>query len=63
MAQSKNAKVAFIGTGIMGAPIAEHLISAGYDVTVYNRTPEKAQKLVSLGARREARACWRQFRQ
>ncbi len=50
MALSKNAKVAFIGTGIMGAPIAEHLISAGYDVTVYNRTPEKAQKLVSLGA-------------
>ena len=47
MALSKNAKVAFIGTGIMGAPIAEHLISAGYDVTVYNRTPEKAQKLVS----------------
>ncbi len=51
MALSKNAKVAFIGTGIMGAPIAEHLISAGYNVTVYNRTPEKAQKLVSLGAR------------
>ena len=50
MALSKNAKVAFIGTGIMGAPIAEHLISAGYDVTVYNRTSEKAQKLVSLGA-------------
>lgn len=50
MALSKNAKVAFIGTGIMGAPIAEHLIFAGYDVTVYNRTPEKAQKLVSLGA-------------
>lgn len=50
MALSKHAKVAFIGTGIMGAPIAEHLISAGYDVTVYNRTPEKAQKLVSLGA-------------
>ena len=35
---------------LWGAPIAEHLISAGYDVTVYNRTPEKAQKLVSLGA-------------
>lgn len=51
MALSKNAKVAFIGTGIMGAPIAEHLISAGYNVTVYNRTADKAQKLVSLGAR------------
>ncbi len=49
MALSKNAKVAFIGTGIMGAPIAEHLISAGYDVTVYNRTPEKAQQRCQCG--------------
>lgn len=43
-------KVAFIGTGIMGGPIAEHLISAGYDVTVYNRTAKKAENLASLGA-------------
>lgn len=43
-------KVAFIGTGIMGGPIAEHLISAGYDVTVYNRTSKKTENLASLGA-------------
>lgn len=43
-------KVAFIGTGIMGGPIAEHLISAGYDVTVYNRTAKKTENLASLGA-------------
>lgn len=43
-------KVAFIGTGIMGEPIAEHLISAGYDVTVYNRTAKKTENLASLGA-------------
>ena len=43
-------KVAFIGTGIMGGSIAEHLISAGYDVTVYNRTAKKTENLASLGA-------------
>lgn len=30
--------VAFIGTGIMGAPIAGHILDAGYPVTVNNRT-------------------------
>ena len=44
-------KVAFIGTGIMGAPIAGHLMDAGYSLTVYNRTPLKAQPLVDRGAR------------
>ena len=36
-------KVAFIGLGVMGSPIAGHLATAGHDVTVYNRTPGKAQ--------------------
>jgi 3-hydroxyisobutyrate dehydrogenase len=36
------AKVSFIGLGVMGAPMAGHLASAGHDVTVYNRTGEKA---------------------
>ena len=40
MTAAKNLKVAFIGTGIMGAPIAGHIMDAGYDVTVYNRTKE-----------------------
>ena len=37
-------KVAFIGLGVMGFPMAGHLANAGYDVTVYNRTAEKADK-------------------
>ena len=37
------AKVSFIGLGVMGAPIAGHLAAAGHDVTVYNRSPEKAE--------------------
>ena len=36
-------KVAFIGLGNMGFPMAGHLQAAGYDVTVYNRTFSKAQ--------------------
>lgn len=36
-------KIAFIGTGVMGAPMARHLASAGHDVTVYNRTRAKAE--------------------
>ena len=43
-------KVAFIGTGIMGAPIAGHIMDAGYPVTVYNRTRAKAQPLIDRGA-------------
>jgi 3-hydroxyisobutyrate dehydrogenase len=38
-------KVGFIGLGIMGFPMASNLIKAGYDLTVYNRTIEKAEKL------------------
>lgn len=37
------AKVAFLGLGVMGAPMAGHLQAAGHDVTVYNRTTSKAQ--------------------
>jgi 3-hydroxyisobutyrate dehydrogenase len=37
------AKTAFIGLGVMGAPMAGHLGSAGHDVRVYNRTEEKAR--------------------
>lgn len=42
--------VAFIGTGIMGAPIAGHILDAGYPLTVYNRTKAKADDLVARGA-------------
>lgn len=37
-------KVAFIGLGVMGYPMAGHLQKAGYDVCVYNRTSAKAEK-------------------
>ena len=36
-------KVAFIGLGVMGFPMAGHLANAGHSVTVFNRTAEKAQ--------------------
>lgn len=36
-------KIAFIGTGVMGAPMASHLARAGHHVTVYNRTRAKAE--------------------
>lgn len=36
-------KVAFLGLGVMGLPMAGHLALAGHEVTVYNRTPAKAQ--------------------
>jgi 3-hydroxyisobutyrate dehydrogenase len=37
------AKVAFLGLGVMGYPMAGHLQAAGHDVTVYNRTAAKAE--------------------
>lgn len=44
-------RVTFLGTGIMGAPMARHLAEAGHDVTVWNRTTEKARPLGEHGAR------------
>ncbi|QFT59866.1 2-hydroxy-3-oxopropionate reductase [Sulfitobacter sp. THAF37] len=40
------AKLAFLGLGVMGAPMAGHLQKAGHDVTVYNRTAAKAEDWV-----------------
>ena len=39
-------KVAFLGLGVMGYPMAGHLAKAGHDVTVYNRTADKAARWV-----------------
>jgi len=39
-------KTAFIGLGVMGYPMAGHLVSQGHDVTVYNRTAKKAEAWV-----------------
>ncbi len=44
--QAPKIKVAFIGLGVMGYPMAAHLAKAGHDVTVYNRTTSKAKKWV-----------------
>ncbi len=41
------ARVAFLGLGVMGFPMARHLAAAGHDVTVYNRTGAKAAAWVS----------------
>ena len=40
-------RVAFLGLGVMGHPMAGHLARAGHHVTVYNRTPDKAQAWVA----------------
>lgn len=42
--------VGFIGTGVMGKSMAEHILDAGFDVVVYNRTKKKADSLVERGA-------------
>lgn len=43
--------VGFIGTGIMGRSMAGHLLSAGHELHVHNRTREKAEPLLAAGAR------------
>jgi 3-hydroxyisobutyrate dehydrogenase len=48
---SAKPSLAFLGLGIMGKPMAGHLIKAGYPVTVYNRTASKAEELAEAGAR------------
>src|ERR1700694_1006922 len=49
-----SAKVAFLGLGVMGFPMAGHLKAKGYDVTVYNRTAAKAQAWVQKHGGRSA---------
>jgi 3-hydroxyisobutyrate dehydrogenase len=43
--------IAFLGLGIMGAGMAHRLIAAGFDVVVWNRSPDKAAPLAAAGAR------------
>jgi len=45
-----NAVIGFIGTGVMGRSMASHLLDAGYEVLVYNRTKASADSLVHKGA-------------
>ena len=44
-------KVGFIGLGRMGEGMAANLLKAGHEVTVYNRTPRKAEPLAAQGAK------------
>jgi 3-hydroxyisobutyrate dehydrogenase-like beta-hydroxyacid dehydrogenase len=43
-------KIAFLGLGKMGAPMARRLIAAGHELTVWNRTPERAAPFAAMGA-------------
>lgn len=43
-------RIAVLGTGLMGAPMARRLIAAGFDVHVWNRSPGKAEALKADGA-------------
>jgi len=50
------ATIGFIGLGVMGRPMAEHLVRAGHEVTVHNRSPEPVRALVEAGAKSSASA-------
>ena len=41
-------KLAFLGIGLMGAPMVRNLVLAGFDVTIWNRSPEKAEALTGV---------------
>jgi 3-hydroxyisobutyrate dehydrogenase-like beta-hydroxyacid dehydrogenase len=49
--EAKMKDVSVIGLGVMGTALARALIDGGYRVTVWNRTSEKAQPLVEVGAK------------
>lgn len=44
-------KIAWIGTGVMGKPMAGHLLEKGHDLTIYTRTKSKAEDLLEGGAK------------
>jgi len=43
-------RIGWIGTGVMGAPMAGHLLSAGHELTIYSRTRSRAEPLLAHGA-------------
>jgi len=49
--KSNTQKIGWIGAGRMGIPMAERLIKAGYDVTIWNRTRAKAEPLQKIGGK------------
>lgn len=50
MTTNRPQRIAFLGTGLMGAPMARRLLAAGFPVTVWNRDLRKAEALASFGA-------------
>lgn len=48
--------IAFLGTGLMGFPMARNLAKAGFDVTAWNRSPDKAKALEPFGGKAAASA-------
>jgi 3-hydroxyisobutyrate dehydrogenase len=50
------AKIAFLGLGVMGGPMARHLAAAGHDLTVYNRTFAKAEAWIAAHGGRAAKS-------
>jgi len=50
------ATIGFIGLGVMGRPMAEHLVRAGHEVTVHNRSQGPVRALVEAGAKAAASA-------
>ncbi|WP_343315841.1 NAD(P)-dependent oxidoreductase [Brucella sp. BE17] len=50
MTETEHKTIAFLGTGLMGAPMVRCLLKAGFSVTVWNRDPAKATPLVADGA-------------
>lgn len=48
---SKQFKIGFIGTGVMGKSLVKHLLNAKHEVTIYTRTKDKAADLVKEGAK------------
>jgi 3-hydroxyisobutyrate dehydrogenase len=50
-AEAKKTRIGWIGTGVMGRWMCQHAMAAGYAATVYNRSADKAQPLVDLGAK------------
>tara|TARA_Y100001970_G_scaffold124859_1_gene154570 strand:- start:17560 stop:18447 length:888 start_codon:yes stop_codon:yes gene_type:complete len=45
--EQQSKKVAFLGLGVMGYPMAGHLASSGYNITVYNRTSARSEKWIN----------------
>ena len=47
---AEHTKIGWVGTGVMGRWMCQHIMDLGYQMTVYNRTPAKAATLIKAGA-------------